>query len=198
MSVLHWHHPEEKAWLSYTSGEGWSGWTDENLAEAKVQGDWRPWSTVVDHSEAPYVRWFVGASTNAAFNETDRYVLMGLDAEDALIAEPEKGDTIKVQRSTLLRDSVLAAQCMRFDLELAQGDRVAILLPNGPSAVVWIEAAKRSAVVFCAVAAGTASNSVASRITDTMSNWLITAENVLPTATPAAEIAAEKILNSKE
>ena len=78
-------------------------------------------------------------------------------------------------------------------LDLTQGSRVAILLPNGPSAVVWITAAKRSGIIFCAVAAGTAASSVATRLTDTMASVLITAESVVPSAQEAMEIVADKV-----
>jgi acyl-coenzyme A synthetase/AMP-(fatty) acid ligase/3-oxoacyl-(acyl-carrier-protein) synthase/NADPH:quinone reductase-like Zn-dependent oxidoreductase/acyl carrier protein len=195
MQVLHWHHEAPDAWVSYST-EGsdqprWAGWSATSLEPTTLPAEWRPWTSVVDHSEAPYVRWFVGARTNAAFNELDRFVLQGLGSEVTLIAEPEKGDAYSVRRSDMLRQSVLVAHCMRTNLELTQGSRVAFLLPNGPTAVVWIEAAKRSAIVFCAVAAGTAANSVASRLTDTLASYLIISENVLSIAETAIGIASE-------
>ena len=87
-------------------------------------------------------------------------------SEPVAIAEPEKGDSLTVGRGGMLREAVLCAYSMGVDLNLVTGSRIAILLPNGPSAVVWIEAAKRCGIVFCAVAAGTAASSVASRLVD--------------------------------
>ena len=69
MSVLHWYDAESGAWLSHDGTDGWAGWDATTLAHATAPSEWRPWTSVVDDTEAPFVRWFVGAKTNAAFNE---------------------------------------------------------------------------------------------------------------------------------
>ena len=117
---------------------------------------------------SPFVRWFVGAHTSAAFNELDRHVLTSHGDETAFISEPD--DTAqparRASRIELLIDSALAAHSLRATLGVGQG-RVALYLPNDACAVVWIAAAKRLGAPYTAVAAGTASASLADRLADT-------------------------------
>ena len=74
---LHWLSTTRTAWLHHEHSDTWTGWDADTAAAVDVtQPDgWQPWSTVCDDSEAPYVRWFCSALTNAAFNELDRHVL---------------------------------------------------------------------------------------------------------------------------
>ena len=76
---LHWFHASLGAWLSQSADGGWTGWTMDGLPT--ILGSWQPWEVAVDASEAPHVRWFCGAQTNAAFNEVDRHVLRGHGGE---------------------------------------------------------------------------------------------------------------------
>ena len=54
------------------------------------QPPWTPWSTLLDNSEAPYFRWFVGAKTNACFNAVDRHLLDGRGNDVAVTCVPEE------------------------------------------------------------------------------------------------------------
>ena len=42
-----------------------------------------PGVSVLDESQTPYLRWFVGAQTNASFNEIDRHILQGRGSNTA-------------------------------------------------------------------------------------------------------------------
>lgn len=73
---LHWFSVTHQAWLAHTSDSTWTGWSIDNAADISAdRGLLSPWTAVCDTSEAPYVRWFCGALTSAAFNELDRHVL---------------------------------------------------------------------------------------------------------------------------
>ena len=55
--------------------------------------DWfRKWDTVLDRSEAPFYKWFVGAQTNIAYNALDRHVKTWRKNKVAIIFEGEQGD----------------------------------------------------------------------------------------------------------
>ena len=54
------------------------------------------------------MRWFVGAHTNAAFNELDRHVLTGHGDETAFLSEPDDAMQLATSRRELLIDSALA------------------------------------------------------------------------------------------
>ena len=73
---LHWYSTEHAAWLRHSEGDDWTGWEALGAHAVIITAPgWQPWTAVSDASEEPYVRWFCGALTNAAFNEIDRHVL---------------------------------------------------------------------------------------------------------------------------
>ena len=94
---LHWLHPELHAWLSSTSSRSfaaaaadeeeeaqlddsaprWTGWHAATALPVTSSSEWTPWLSTIDatHDPLPFVKWFNGGRTNAAFNEVDRHVL---------------------------------------------------------------------------------------------------------------------------
>ena len=72
-SSLHWFDAESRAWLSRARGsQRWRGWKADcsDCVETTERAHWVPWpGGVCDESEAPFVRWYCGGLTNAAFNE---------------------------------------------------------------------------------------------------------------------------------
>ena len=78
---MHWFDAESRAWLSRARGsQRWRGWKADcsDCVETTERAHWVPWpGGVCDESEAPFVRWFCGGLTNAAFNELDRHMLRG-------------------------------------------------------------------------------------------------------------------------
>ena len=163
----------------------WSGWSasDGESVRRSARAAWpvggEPWDASMDAREAPFVRWFVGGRTSAAFNEVDRHML-NVELADAgdggtvFFVEPDPQQAPNgaypqhhTSLSQLMLQSTLAARAMHHNVGLASGARLGIYLPNGPWAVTWIEAAKRGAWPFCAVASGTASSALANRLADT-------------------------------
>ena len=121
---LHWYHAKLGAWLSQSADGGWTGWTAEG--SPTTLDSWQPWEAAVDASEAPHVRWFCGAQTNAAFNEVDRQVLQGYGGEVAFVAESPSGETSKITRRWLLLHSVIIAHAVRDGLRVASPKRIAL------------------------------------------------------------------------
>ena len=76
---LSWYERHHHAWLRRSSAGAWEGWSAADAATSELLPRpipaWQPWSAVRDATEAPYVRWFVDAQTNSAFNELDFAVL---------------------------------------------------------------------------------------------------------------------------
>ena len=70
---MHWFDAESRAWLSRARGsQRWRGWKADcsDCVETTERAHWVPWpGGVCDESEAPFVRWYCGGLTNAAFNE---------------------------------------------------------------------------------------------------------------------------------
>ena len=187
---LHWFHAEKQAWLGDAGDGTWSGVTADGAATVEsVKVSWTPWRACVDVSDAPCVRWFVGATTNAAFNELDRHVLRAHSEAAAIISDPGDGTHAGLPMRALLLESVLASRAL-IEFELVTGRRLALYVPNDLRAPVWIEAAKRLGVPFCAVAGGTASSSLADRVANTGAAVLLTTEGLAETAQEALALAA--------
>jgi acrylyl-CoA reductase (NADPH)/3-hydroxypropionyl-CoA dehydratase/3-hydroxypropionyl-CoA synthetase len=89
---LHWFDGAD--WVNLDEEGHWTGLgTGREPATTPAHpDDWRPWTTAFDDSAAPFYRWFVGARTNACFNEIDRHVLAGRGSAIAVIFEGDRWD----------------------------------------------------------------------------------------------------------
>ncbi|MBP2311129.1 AMP-binding protein [Azospirillum soli] len=194
--TIHWF--DGASWLMRESDGVWRGW-NAATGEPAERHDWTPWAQAFDGSEAPFYRWFVGARTNAAFNEVDRHVLSGHGSEVAYWYEGDRWDAaanngrggpvhhITLTRRELLIRSALAAQALK-DLGLSQGDRIALNMPNILDQIVWTEGAKRLGVIYTAVFGGFSDKTLSDRIENAGARVVITADG----ASRNAEVAAFK------
>lgn len=184
--AIHWFHPEDRSWLSQGENGEWQGWATGTCAESS-KACWEPWAQALDESEAPFYRWFVGAFTNAAFNEVDRHVLAGHGDEVAFYYEGDRWDPARndgrggpvhsgtLSRRELLVQSVIAAQAL-CDLGLSYGDCIAINMPNILDQIIWTEAAKRIGVIYTPVFGGFSDKTLSDRIENAGARVVITAD----------------------
>nr|HPJ20018.1 acetyl-coenzyme A synthetase N-terminal domain-containing protein [Actinomycetota bacterium] len=87
-----------------------------------------PWTEVLDWSNAPFAKWFVGGELNVAYNCVDRHVENGLGSRTAIIFEPESGEPETITYEQLQQRVSQAANALT-GLGVAAGDRVAIYMP---------------------------------------------------------------------
>ncbi|WP_174189657.1 acetyl-coenzyme A synthetase N-terminal domain-containing protein, partial [Nocardia barduliensis] len=90
-----------------------------------------PFAQVLDWSDAPVAKWFVGGKLNVAYNCVDRHVLDGHGDQIAIHFEGEPGDSRAITYRELLDDVSRAANALT-ELGLVAGDRVAIYMPMVP------------------------------------------------------------------
>lgn len=178
---ISWYHPDEKAWMIATDGK-WTGFSTSDCTKVeKSEGQWTPWSQVLDDSDAPFYRWFTDAQTNAAFNEVDVHILNGHGDELAYIEEADpliKGDqSCEVTRHELFVRSAAAAHMLSTTYGLKTGDRVLFFLPAGHDQIVWVEACKRLGVVYCCCNPGLPPEQIADRVFVLGAKAVITAEH---------------------
>ena len=64
----------------------------ENQARTLVSWD-SDWTQVLDWSNRPFAKWFVGGALNISYNCVDRHVEAGHGDQVALYWEGERGDT---------------------------------------------------------------------------------------------------------
>ncbi|HKV18629.1 MAG TPA: acetate--CoA ligase [Mycobacterium sp.] len=135
-----------------------------------------PFDEVLDWSEAPVAKWFVGGKLNVAYNCVDRHVEEGNGDRVAIRWEGEpKDDSRDITYSELLAEVCKAANALT-DLGLTAGDRVAIYMPMLPEAIVAMLACARLGVLHSVVFAGFSSSALAARIEDAEAKLVITAD----------------------
>jgi acetyl-CoA synthetase len=154
-------------------------------AEADRLGFWAKqargldWDTdfteVLDWSNAPFAKWFVGGKLNVAYNCVDRHVLAGHGDQIAIRFEGEPGDQINITYRELM-DQVCKAANAITELGVSAGDRVAIYMPMIPEAVVAMLACARVGAVHSVVFAGFSAEALRSRIEDAQAKLVITAD----------------------
>ena len=145
--------------------------------EAAEEIDWyRKWDKVLDDSNAPFYKWFTGATVNTCHNALDRHVDGGRADQVALIYDsPVTGNTIKKYTYRELRDWVARFAGALRAKGVKAGDRVIIYMPMVPEAAVAMLACARLGAVHSVVFGGFASNELAVRIDDAKPDVIVSA-----------------------
>ncbi|HEY8474955.1 MAG TPA: acetate--CoA ligase [Natronosporangium sp.] len=145
-------------------------------AEAAKRLDWAtPWREVLDWSNPPFAKWFVGGQLNVAYNCLDRHVEAGRGDRVAYYWEGEPGDTRTITYAELHRAVCQAANALT-SLGVKAGDRVAIYLPMIPELPVAMLACARIGATHSVVFGGFSAEALAGRITDAGAKLVITAD----------------------
>ncbi len=138
--------------------------------------DWdKPWDTMLDTSNPPFWKWFVGGKLNASYNCVDRHAAANPD-KTAIIFVPELEDDehVHISYSDLLRQVNEFAAVLRDELGLKTGDRVTLHMPMVPELPVTMLACARLGVIHSQVFGGFSGTACGHRIADSGSRVLIT------------------------
>ncbi|MCU1669152.1 MAG: acetate/CoA ligase [Blastococcus sp.] len=155
-------------------------------AEAARRLTWtQDWDEVLDWSNPPFAKWFVGGKLNVAYNCVDRHVEDGHGDQVAYHWEGEPGDTRTITYAQL-KDEVCKAANALLELGVQAGDRVAIYLPMIPEAVISMLACARIGAVHMVVFGGFSADALASRITDAGAVLVITSDGGYRRGAPSA------------
>ncbi len=150
-------------------------------ADAAERLDWgRKWDQVLDWSNPPFAKWFVGGTLNASVNCVDRHVAAGKGDKVALhwVGEPIHDGVADTRDITYadLKDLVSKAANALTELGVKKGDRVAIYMPMIPEVVVAMLACARLGAPHTVVFGGFSADALASRITDCEAHVVITSD----------------------
>ncbi len=126
----------------------------------------RPFDRVLDDSDPPHYRWFVGGELNTCFNAVDVHVQNGLGNQPALVYDSAVTGNKKTFSFLELRDEVAHFAGVMAARGISKGDRVIIYMPMVPEAVVAMLACARLGAVHSVVFGGFAANELAVRIDD--------------------------------
>ncbi|OLF07739.1 acetate--CoA ligase [Actinophytocola xinjiangensis] len=143
-----------------------------------------PWDQVLDWSNAPFSKWFVGGTLNVAHNCVDRHVEAGNGDRVAIHWEGEPGDGRTITYAELQREVSRTANALT-SLGLVAGDRVAIYLPMLPEAIFAMLACARLGLTHSVVFGGFSAEALRSRIDDAQAKLVITADGQYRRGKPA-------------
>jgi len=172
--------PEELAAHANVTARDYDEATEDRLAYWAKQAEritWaEPFKEVLDWSNPPFAKWFVGGKLNAAYNCLDRHVEAGKGDKIAYhwVGEPE-GDTRDITYSELTDEVCRAANALT-EIGVKAGDRVAIYMPMIPETVVAMLACARIGAPHTVVFGGFSSQALVDRIHDCDARVVITAD----------------------
>jgi len=136
---------------------------------------YKKWDKVLDDSNKPFYRWFVGGVTNTCYNALDLHIENGRGNQDALIYDSPVTETIKKYTYTELRDEVAKFAGLLAGIGVQKGDRVLIYMPMIPEAAIAMLATARIGAVHSVVFGGFAANELATRINDAKPKVIVSA-----------------------
>jgi acetyl-CoA synthetase len=145
----------------------------EKQAEAL---DWeQKWDQVLDWSDPPNAKWFVGGKLNVAHNCVDRHVEAGNGDRVAFHWRGEEGEERDITYDDLHRDVQKFANALK-DLGVEPGDVVGIFLPMIPEVVVAMLACARIGAPHNVVFGGFSVESVKERMEVSEAKVLVTVD----------------------
>ena len=153
--------------------------------------DWDEyWHTILDTSDAPCWKWFVGGKINASYNCVDRHLAQNKNKTAIHFVpelEEEKTEHITYQE-LYVRVNEFAALLRDF-AGLKAGDRVTLHMPMSAELPITMLACARLGVIHSQVFGGFSGRASADRIVDSQSRVLIVMDSYY---------RAGKLLNHKE
>jgi len=156
-----------------------------DAAEADFEGFWaqqaealhwnHKWDQVLDWSNPPWAKWFLGGTLNVSYNCLDRHVEAGLGERVAFHWRGEEGEERDITYAGLHADVQRFANALK-DRGIGAGDVVGIFLPMIPEVVVAMLACARIGAVHNVVFGGFSAESVSERMEFSDARALITVD----------------------
>ena len=140
---------------------------------------YKKWDKVLDASNPPFYRWFVGGELNTCYNALDRHVENGRADQTALIYDSPVRNKIQKFTYRELLDQVSRFAGVLKSLGVNKGDTVVLYMPMVPQAVVAMLACARLGAIHSVVFGGFAANELALRIDDAKPRVIVSASGAI-------------------
>ena len=133
------------------------------------------WDEILDSSNPPFFKWFVGGKLNACANCCDRH-MADRGERNAIIWVPEleEDETLEITYNELHRRVNEFAALLRDFSGLKKQDRVTFHLPMVPDLPVSMLAAARLGIIHSEVFGGFSGTACGQRMADAQSTVLVT------------------------
>ncbi len=142
---------------------------------AKEHVLWRkPFTRVLDESQAPFFKWFDDGELNASYNCLDRHLQSQPD-KTAIIFEADDGKVTKITYRELYRRVCMMANGLK-SRGIRRGDRVIVYMPMSIEVVVAMQACARIGAIHSVVFGGFSAKSLQERIIDAGAVAVLTAD----------------------
>jgi len=178
-----WDKDDFKKWYESTvkdkraKEEWWEKWANEIFWFKK-------WSKVLDDSNPPFYRWFVGGETNLAYLATDWQIAQGRKNKLALIWEGEPWDETlqqpkEVRKFTyydLHKMSNIISYALKEKLNVKKGEILTFYLPMIPELPLYMLATQRLGARHSIVYSGFSADALATRAIDGGARIIVTAD----------------------
>lgn len=146
----------------------WARLARENVVWTK------PFTQVLDQSNAPFYQWFADGELNASANCLDKHMGTPVENKTAIIFEADDGAVTKITYKELLARVSQFANALKAR-GVKKGDRVLIYMPMTIEGVVAMQACARIGATHSVVFGGFSAKAVQERIVDVGANLVITA-----------------------
>ncbi|MDR2326615.1 MAG: acetate--CoA ligase [Acidovorax sp.] len=145
----------------------WARLARENVVWSK------PFTQVLDDSNAPFFKWFADGELNASANCLDKHMGTPVENKTAIIFEADGGEVTKVTYKELLARVSQFANALKAR-GVQKGDRVLIYMPMTIEGVVAMQACARIGATHSVVFGGFSAKAVQERIVDVGASLVIT------------------------
>jgi propionyl-CoA synthetase len=137
---------------------------------------YKKWDKVLDDSNKPLYRWFVGGELNTCYNALDYHVdERGRGEKIAIIYDSPITNTVKKYTYSEVRDIVAKFAGVLAAQGVVKGDRVLLYMPMIPEAAFAMLACARIGAVHSVVFGGFAAKELATRIEDAKPRVIVSA-----------------------
>ena len=146
----------------------WAKLARDNLSWKK------PFTEVLNESNAPFYTWFADGHLNASYNCLDRHLGTPIENKKAIVFEGDDGSIVNVTYKELHAKVSQFASALKA-MGVQKGDRVVIYMPMTVEGVVAMQACARIGATHSVVFGGFSAKSLQERIQDAGAVAVITA-----------------------
>jgi acetyl-CoA synthetase len=146
---------------------------------AREELDWhKPFTKVLDESQAPFYKWFEDGELNASYNCLDRHIKAGNGGKTAVVFEADDGTVTRASYQELHERVCKFANGLKAR-GINKGDRVIIYMSMSIEGVAAMQACARIGATHSVVFGGFSAKSLQERIIDAGAVAVITADEQL-------------------